>query len=123
MRIRLLGGRRDDGADAEGKAALAVSGDLRVTGSAAFPSGLVTRGDLVLEPGARVEGDVRVGGALTLGAGAHITGDAVVEGRVVAAADASVGGRLVCQRLLLRAGRTPVKQGRAEAEVVAARPA
>lgn len=123
MRIRLLGGRREDGTEPESKATLAVSGDLRVAGSASFPAGLVTRGDLVLEPDARVEGDVHVGGMLTLGAGAHITGDAMVEGKVVAAADASVGGRLVCQRLLLRAGRTAVKQGRAEAEVVATRAA
>lgn len=121
MRIRLLGGKKDD--EGEAQAALAVSGDLRIAGHASFPNGLVTHGNLVVEPDARIEGDVRVGGMLAMGAGAHISGDVTVEGKAVVAADASVGGHLACRQLLLRAGRAPVKQAAAEAEVVGARPA
>jgi hypothetical protein len=98
MRITIFG-RRDsaDGVDAP----LSVSGDARIAGAAAFPSGLVANDGLTVGSGARIVGNLRVAGTLALEADARVTGDVTVEGDVFIASGAGVDGRLVCRRVRL----------------------
>lgn len=105
MRIRLFG-KADEGNGAreprDDDGPLAVSGDARIEGEAAFPTGLVATGNLELAPGAVLDGCVRVAGNLVMGEGARVVGDAKVDGDAVFARGACVLGALACRRLLFR---------------------
>lgn len=89
--------------DTDDAGPLSVSGNARVDGGAAFPSGLNAKGDLVLGTGANVEGSLRVHGDLVLEKDARVEGDVTVEGDAYVAEGACIDGHLECRRLQLGA--------------------
>lgn len=118
MSLRLLS-RRKAAREAEpeelGDEPLLLSGDARIDGGAAFPTGLAATSSLTLGRGARVRGSVRVGATLVLERDALLEGDATVEGDAIVEPGARIEGRLVCRRLLLRgegggAGEEPARR-------------